>query len=157
RPGVPPAAELAGLPRPLIIYAGSTRAYLNVGLVRGTADRLREASFVFVGPAAAFLAPLVPGLRNVAVVGPLPARGAPGPAGLGPAQRARDRPPAVPAAARLPGRGRRGHRPPPGGPGDQGGRAREAVRLPGRRPAGGHQRGGRGRGAAPSRLGVLET
>jgi hypothetical protein len=59
--GGEPAAELAGLPRPLIIYAGSMRAYLNVGLIRGTADRLREASFVFVGPAADFLAPLVSG------------------------------------------------------------------------------------------------
>jgi hypothetical protein len=70
--GGEPAAELAGLPRPLIIYAGSMRAYLNVGLIRGTADRLREASFVFVGPAADFLAPLVSGLRNVHVIGPRP-------------------------------------------------------------------------------------
>jgi glycosyltransferase involved in cell wall biosynthesis len=72
--GGEPAAELAGLPRPLIIYAGSMRAYLNVGLIRGTADRLREASFVFVGPAADFLAPLVAGLRNVHVIGPRPYR-----------------------------------------------------------------------------------
>jgi glycosyltransferase involved in cell wall biosynthesis len=50
------------------------RAYLNVGLIRGTADRLREASFVFVGPAAEFLAPLVSGLRNVHVIGPRPYR-----------------------------------------------------------------------------------
>ena len=69
-----PAAELAGLPKPLIIYAGSMRAYLNVGLIRGTADRLREASFVFVGPAADFLQPLVAGLRNVHVIGPRPYR-----------------------------------------------------------------------------------
>jgi glycosyltransferase involved in cell wall biosynthesis len=69
-----PAAELAGLPRPLIIYAGSMRAYLNVGLIRGTADRLREASFVFVGPAADFLAPLLSGMRNVHVIGPRPYR-----------------------------------------------------------------------------------
>jgi glycosyltransferase involved in cell wall biosynthesis len=72
--GGEPAAELAGLPRPLIIYAGSMRAYLNVGLIRGTADRLREASFVFVGPAADFLSPLVSGLRNVHVIGPRPYR-----------------------------------------------------------------------------------
>ena len=72
--GGTPAAELAGLPRPLIIYAGSMRAYLNVGLIRGTADRLREASFVFVGPAADFLQPLVTGLRNVHVIGPRPYR-----------------------------------------------------------------------------------
>ena len=72
--GGEPAAELAGLPRPLIIYAGSMRAYLNVGLIRGTADRLREASFVFVGPAADFLTPLVSGLRNVHVIGPRPYR-----------------------------------------------------------------------------------
>jgi glycosyltransferase involved in cell wall biosynthesis len=72
--GGEPAAELEGLPRPLIIYAGSMRAYLNVGLIRGTADRLREASFVFVGPAADFLQPLVSGLRNVHVIGPRPYR-----------------------------------------------------------------------------------
>src|ERR687898_669693 len=72
--GGAPAAELAGLPRPLIIYAGSMRAYLNVGLIRGTADRLKEASFVFVGPAADFLQPLVAGLRNVHVIGPRPYR-----------------------------------------------------------------------------------
>src|SRR5919197_86200 len=63
--GGTPAQELADLPRPLVIYAGSMRAYLNVGLIRGTAERLGEASFVFVGPAADFLAPLVSGLRNV--------------------------------------------------------------------------------------------
>jgi len=67
-----PAAELADLPRPLVIYAGSMRAYLNVGLIRGTADRLGDASFVFVGPAADFLLPLVSGLRNVHVIGPRP-------------------------------------------------------------------------------------
>src|SRR4030095_16920980 len=72
--GGDPPAELAGVPRPLIIYAGSMRAYLNVGLIRGTADRLREASFVFVGPAADFLQPLVAGLRNVHVIGPPPYR-----------------------------------------------------------------------------------
>jgi glycosyltransferase involved in cell wall biosynthesis len=67
-----PAGELADLPRPLVIYAGSMRAYLNVGLIRGTAERLGEASFVFVGPAADFLLPLVSGLRNVHVIGPRP-------------------------------------------------------------------------------------
>src|SRR4029453_8849224 len=67
-----PAAELAGLPKPLIIYAGSMRAYLNVGLIRGTADRLREASFVFVGPAADFLHPLGSGLRNLHLHRPRP-------------------------------------------------------------------------------------
>ena len=70
--GGKPAAELADLPRPLVIYAGSMRAYLNVGLIRGTAERLGEASFVFVGPAADFLLPLVSGLRNVHVIGPRP-------------------------------------------------------------------------------------
>jgi glycosyltransferase involved in cell wall biosynthesis len=70
--GGTPAAELADLPRPLVIYAGSMRAYLNVGLIRGTADRLGDASFVFVGPAADFLLPLVSGLRNVHVIGPRP-------------------------------------------------------------------------------------
>src|SRR4029453_7868363 len=72
--GGTPAAELAGLPRPLILYAGSMRAYLNVGLIRGTADRLREASFVFVGPAADFLQPLVSGMGNVHVLGARPYR-----------------------------------------------------------------------------------
>ena len=67
-----PAVELADLPRPLLIYAGSMRAYLNVGLIRGTAERLPEASFVFVGPAADFLLPLVQGARNVHVIGPRP-------------------------------------------------------------------------------------
>jgi glycosyltransferase involved in cell wall biosynthesis len=67
-----PALELADLPRPLIIYAGSMRAYLNVGLIRGTAERLTDASFVFVGPAADFLAPLVAGARNIHVIGPRP-------------------------------------------------------------------------------------
>jgi glycosyltransferase involved in cell wall biosynthesis len=67
-----PARELADLPRPLVIYAGSMRAYLNLGLIRGTAERLGEASFVFVGPAADFLVPLVAGLRNVHVIGPRP-------------------------------------------------------------------------------------
>jgi glycosyltransferase involved in cell wall biosynthesis len=67
--GGTPAVELADLPRPLVIYAGSMRAYLNVGLIRGTADRLGDASFVFVGPAADFL---VSGLRNVHVIGPRP-------------------------------------------------------------------------------------
>ena len=70
--GGTPAVELADLPRPLVIYAGSMRAYLNVGLIRGTADRLGDASFVFVGPAADFLLPLVSGLRNVHVIGPRP-------------------------------------------------------------------------------------
>jgi glycosyltransferase involved in cell wall biosynthesis len=70
--GGKPAVELADLPRPLVIYAGSMRAYLNVGLIRGTAERLGEASFVFVGPAADFLLPLVSGLRNVHVIGPRP-------------------------------------------------------------------------------------
>jgi glycosyltransferase involved in cell wall biosynthesis len=69
-----PALELADLPRPLIIYAGSMRAYLNVGLIRGTAERLTDASFVFVGPAAEFLAPLVSGSRNIHVIGPRPYR-----------------------------------------------------------------------------------
>jgi glycosyltransferase involved in cell wall biosynthesis len=67
-----PAVELADLPRPLVLYAGSMRAYLNVGLIRGTAERLGDASFVFVGPAADFLLPLVSGLRNVHVIGPRP-------------------------------------------------------------------------------------
>jgi len=67
-----PARELADLPRPLIIYAGSMRAYLNVGLIRGTAERLSDASFVFVGPAADFLAPLFASARNVHVIGPRP-------------------------------------------------------------------------------------
>jgi glycosyltransferase involved in cell wall biosynthesis len=67
-----PAGELADLPRPLIIYAGSMRAYLNVGLIRGTAERLSDASFVFVGPAADFIAPLLSGARNVHVIGPRP-------------------------------------------------------------------------------------
>jgi glycosyltransferase involved in cell wall biosynthesis len=67
-----PALELADLPRPLIIYAGSMRAHLNVGLIRGTAERLTDASFVFVGPAAEFLVPLVSGARNVHVIGPRP-------------------------------------------------------------------------------------
>jgi len=67
-----PARELADLPRPVIIYAGSMRAYLNVGLIRGTAERLSDASFVFVGPAADFLAPLLAGARNVHVIGPRP-------------------------------------------------------------------------------------
>ncbi|HEX9344224.1 MAG TPA: hypothetical protein VF995_11500, partial [Actinomycetota bacterium] len=64
--------ELADLPRPLVIYAGSMRAHLNVGLIRGTAERLGDASFVFVGPAAEFLAPLVSGVRNLHVIGPRP-------------------------------------------------------------------------------------
>lgn len=67
-----PALELADLPRPVIIYAGSMRAYLNVGLIKGTAERLTDASFVFVGPAADFLAPLVSGSRNIHVIGPRP-------------------------------------------------------------------------------------
>jgi glycosyltransferase involved in cell wall biosynthesis len=67
-----PAIELADLPRPLVIYAGSMRAYLNVGLIRGIADRLTDHSFVFVGPAADFLAPLLTGARNVHVIGPRP-------------------------------------------------------------------------------------
>ena len=67
-----PALELADLPRPVVIYAGSMRAYLNVNLIRGTAERLHEASFVFVGPAAEFLAPLVSGARNIHVIGPRP-------------------------------------------------------------------------------------
>jgi glycosyltransferase involved in cell wall biosynthesis len=66
------ALELADLARPLIIYAGSMRAYLNVGLIRGTAERLTDASFVFVGPAADFIAPLLAGARNVHVIGPRP-------------------------------------------------------------------------------------
>jgi glycosyltransferase involved in cell wall biosynthesis len=70
--GGTPAVELADLPRPLVIYAGSMRAYLNVGLIRGTAERLGDTSFVFVGPAADFLVPLVSGLRNVHVIGPRP-------------------------------------------------------------------------------------
>jgi glycosyltransferase involved in cell wall biosynthesis len=67
-----PALELADLPRPLIIYAGSMRAYLNVGLIRGTAERLTDASFVFVGPAADFIAPMLSNARNVHVIGPRP-------------------------------------------------------------------------------------
>lgn len=70
--GGTPALELADLPRPVIIYAGSMRAYLNVGLIKGTAERLTDASFVFVGPAAEFLAPLVSGSRNIHVIGPRP-------------------------------------------------------------------------------------
>jgi glycosyltransferase involved in cell wall biosynthesis len=70
--GGKPALELADLPRPVIIYAGSMRASLNVGLIKGTAERLTDASFVFVGPAAEFLAPLVSGSRNVYVIGPRP-------------------------------------------------------------------------------------
>jgi glycosyltransferase involved in cell wall biosynthesis len=67
-----PARELADLPHPLIIYAGSMRAYLNVGLIRGAAERLSDHSFVFVGPAADFIAPLLAGARNVHVIGPRP-------------------------------------------------------------------------------------
>ncbi len=63
-----PALELADLPRPVIIYAGSMRAYLNIGLIKGTAERLTDASFVFVGPAAEFLAPLVSGSRITTAV-----------------------------------------------------------------------------------------
>jgi glycosyltransferase involved in cell wall biosynthesis len=67
-----PARELADLARPLVLYAGSMRAYLDVGLIRGLAERLGEMSFVFVGPAADYLAPLLSGLRNVHVIGPRP-------------------------------------------------------------------------------------
>lgn len=67
-----PAPDLADLPRPLVIYAGSMRAYLDVALIRGTAERLADHSFVFVGPAAGWLAPLLSGLRNVHVIGPRP-------------------------------------------------------------------------------------
>ena len=69
-----PAVELADLPRPLVIYAGSMRAYLDVGLIRGTVERLTDHTFVFVGPGADFLAPLVAGKRNVHVIGPRPYR-----------------------------------------------------------------------------------
>src|SRR6266542_3358687 len=70
--GGKPTLELADLPRPVVIYAGSMRAYLNIGLIRGTAERLHDMSFVFVGPAAEFLAPLVSGARNIHVIGPRP-------------------------------------------------------------------------------------
>ncbi len=109
-----PALELADLPRPVIIYAGSMRAYLNIGLIKGTAERLTDASFVFVGPAAEFLAPLVSGSRNVHVIGPRPyelhhrggrGRGAP-PAGV-------DRPRPVRVLACDPGSAQARPRPPP--------------------------------------------
>lgn len=66
------AAELADLPRPLVIYTGSMRAHLDVALIRGTAERLVEHSFVFVGPHADFLEPLLRGVRNAFVIGPRP-------------------------------------------------------------------------------------
>lgn len=66
------APELADLPRPLVIYAGSMRANLDVALIRGTAERLVEHSFVFVGPHAEFLEPLLSGVRNAHVIGPRP-------------------------------------------------------------------------------------
>jgi glycosyltransferase involved in cell wall biosynthesis len=67
-----PAPELADLPRPLVIYAGSMRAHLDVALIRGTADRLADHSFVFVGPHAEYLLPLVGEVRNIHVIGPRP-------------------------------------------------------------------------------------
>ncbi|HKE97547.1 MAG TPA: glycosyltransferase [Actinomycetes bacterium] len=72
--GGTPAEELADLPRPLVVYAGSMRADLDVPLIRGTAERLADHSFVFVGPHADHLVPLVEGVRNVHVIGPRPYR-----------------------------------------------------------------------------------
>lgn len=76
--GGTPALELADLPRPLVIYAGSMHADLDVPLIRGTAERLADHSFVFVGPHAEHLVPLVDDLRNVHVIGPRPYRLLPG-------------------------------------------------------------------------------
>jgi hypothetical protein len=72
--GGTPAAELADLPRPLVINAGSMRAHQDVALIRGTAERLADHSFVLVGPHADYLQPLVANLRNVHVIGPRPYR-----------------------------------------------------------------------------------
>jgi glycosyltransferase involved in cell wall biosynthesis len=69
-----PALELADLPRPIVIYAGSMRSHLDVALIRGTAERLADHSFVFVGPHADYLAPLLSGPKNVHVIGPRPYR-----------------------------------------------------------------------------------
>jgi glycosyltransferase involved in cell wall biosynthesis len=72
--GGTPAAELADLPQPVVIYAGSMQAHLDVALVRGTAERLPDHSFVFVGPRADHLEPLVANVRNIHVIGPRPYR-----------------------------------------------------------------------------------
>ena len=72
--GGSPAVELADLPRPIVIYAGTMRAHLDVALIRGTAERLADHSFVFVGPQADYLIPLLEGVRNVHVIGPRPYR-----------------------------------------------------------------------------------
>jgi glycosyltransferase involved in cell wall biosynthesis len=69
-----PAVDLADLPRPLVIYAGSMRANLDVALIRGTAERLGDHSFVFVGPHGDYLAPLLEGVKNAHVIGPRPYR-----------------------------------------------------------------------------------
>jgi glycosyltransferase involved in cell wall biosynthesis len=70
--GGTPAIDLADLPRPLVIYAGSMRASLDVALIRGTAERLGDHSFVFVGPHGDYLAPLLAGIKNIHVIGPRP-------------------------------------------------------------------------------------
>ncbi len=72
--GGTPAVELADLPRPLVVYTGSMRADLDVALIRGTAERLADHSFVLIGPEADYLAPLVAGVRNIHVIGPRPYR-----------------------------------------------------------------------------------
>jgi glycosyltransferase involved in cell wall biosynthesis len=72
--GGSPAVDLADLPRPLVIYAGSMRASLDIALIRGTAERLGDHSFVFVGPHGDYLAPLLTGIKNIHVIGPRPYR-----------------------------------------------------------------------------------
>ncbi|MCU0606093.1 MAG: glycosyltransferase [Candidatus Edwardsbacteria bacterium] len=44
--------ELAGLPRPIVGFAGSIDERLDLDLVRATAERLGRMTFVFIGPIA---------------------------------------------------------------------------------------------------------
>jgi hypothetical protein len=63
--------DLRGVPRPRAIYAGAIDRWMDVDLLAGTARRLRDWTFLLLGPVRADLSPLRD-LPNVRVLGPRP-------------------------------------------------------------------------------------
>lgn len=69
-PGLLPD-EYRAIAPPRVVYAGSLEAWFDVGLLRDTAARLRDVSFVVIGPGDAVRRRLE-GLPNVHALGPRP-------------------------------------------------------------------------------------
>jgi glycosyltransferase involved in cell wall biosynthesis len=70
-PGLREPAELAGLPRPRAVYAGSLDSWFDAALLGAVASLLPRWAFVLIGPVRAALRDLR-GRPNVVLLGPRP-------------------------------------------------------------------------------------